>query len=271
MKDYNKQHVKKLLQYILACAGQEDDLYSRSLSAIHLIKYLYLADLAYARHHNGETYTGLPWRFYKFGPWCEEVFQEIEPSLSEIGAEKIRTNHPKYADDFIKWHISDDELFDKLGQELGLAVTGTVQSMVHKYGSDTTGLLHYTYNTKPMLMAAPNEDLDFGTVAFSQQKPRVEVKSGASSTEQLTERQKKKRKEKIKAFKERIRQKKRLGKKKIIPRDPRYDEVFEEGIAWLDSLAGEPLMTTEGELIISPDSWKSKARFDPEGIDDDIS
>lgn len=271
MKDYNKQHVRKLLQYILACAGQEDDFYSRSLRAIHLIKYIYLADLAYARHHNGETYTGLPWRFYKFGPWCEEVLQEIEPSLEEIGAEQIRTHHTKYADDFIKWYISDDELLDKLDQELDLTVTGAVQSMVHKYGTDTTNLLHHTYNTKPMLLAAPNEALDFGTVAISQQKPASEIQIDVPQKELLTDRQKKKKIEKIRAFKERISLKKYQEKKKIIPREPRYDEVFEEGIAWLDSLTGEPLITTEGELIISPDSWKSKARFDPDGIDDDIS
>jgi hypothetical protein len=271
LNGYNKQRVKKLLQYILACAGQDEDFYARALSPIHLIKYVYLADLAHARHHGGQTYTGLPWRFYKFGPWCEEVFRDIEPALNEIGAEQITIQHPKIADDFIKWRVRDDELCDRLDDDLDIAVTGTVQRAVREFGSDTTSLLHYTYKTKPMLMAAPNEPLDFDTVALSQKKPEEEGLATGAQKEQLTDRQKKKRKEKIKAFKEQMRQKPRPEKKRVVPKAPRYDDVFREGVAWLDSLAGEPLKPIEGELIISPEAWRSRARFDPDGIDDDVS
>ena len=47
---------------------------------IHLIKCVYLADLAYDKEHNGQTYTGIPWRFYHFGPWAESE------AISEDGA-----------------------------------------------------------------------------------------------------------------------------------------------------------------------------------------
>lgn len=43
-------------------------------------------------------------------------------------------------------------------------------------------------------------------------------------------------------------------------RPPRYDELFERGVAWLDSLAGRPLSVADGELVVSPDAWKSEGR-----------
>ena len=50
------------------------------------------------------------------------------------------------------------------------------------------------------------------------------------------------------------------SRSKVSPRPPRYDEVYERGVAWLDSLAGQPLAPLDGELIVSPDVWKSEAR-----------
>jgi hypothetical protein len=55
--DINK--VDLLLKYILAAAGQED-YGNREVGPIHLIKYVYLADLAFAEKHEGETFTGNP-------------------------------------------------------------------------------------------------------------------------------------------------------------------------------------------------------------------
>ena len=70
-----------LLKYILAAAGQEDPGH-RELGPIHLIKYLYLADLIFAEKHGGETYTGALWRFHHFGPWSPEVYSRIEPVIN---------------------------------------------------------------------------------------------------------------------------------------------------------------------------------------------
>ncbi|MFW6102005.1 MAG: hypothetical protein ACOC90_11525 [Bacteroidota bacterium] len=273
MTQHNKERLKKLLQYILAVASQSDDYYSRFLSRIHLIKYVYLADLEYARYHGGQTYTGLPWRFYKFGPYCEEVLETIEPAMNEIGAEKTVSSHPKFEDDFIKWgyQADDEDVPDKLREELDIIIDGTIQRMVGKYGADTEGLLHHTYNTVPMLTAAPNEKLDFKTVAEMEDRNEPREESTIPKSKQLTGRQKKKRKEKILAFKEKMKGRKKNQKKKITPSPPRYDEIFYQGLQWLDSLAGEPTKPIKGELIISPEVWKSKSRFDPEGIDGEVS
>lgn len=42
----------------------------------------------------------------------------------------------------------------------------------------------------------------------------------------------------------------------------RYDEVFFEGIKWLDSLAGEPPPELKGEVEVDPSIWKSSGRGD---------
>lgn len=45
---------------------------------------------------------------------------------------------------------------------------------------------------------------------------------------------------------------------------PRYDEVFRDGVAWLDRLAGEDVPTASGELTVANDVWKSDARREPD-------
>lgn len=41
---------------------------------------------------------------------------------------------------------------------------------------------------------------------------------------------------------------------------PQYDDVYFEGLAWLDSLAGPPLSEGEYEAEFSDEVWKSAAR-----------
>jgi len=263
MKKHNTHKIDLLLKYTLLVAGQED-WGNRELGMIHLIKYLYLADLAYSEHHNGETYTGLNWKFYNFGPWSEELYQRIEPALLTIGAEKKVYPSTKYEKDCVRWSIQNDEMFEELDSELSIILTGAIQSSVHKFGSDTEGLLHFVYKTLPMLQALPGEIMDFTPHKFTGQKP--EQAQEDTTPIPLTTRQLKKRKEKLSAIRKSL--KERLGKKKkqvrFIPTPPRYDDVFFEGMKYLDSLAGEPIESLEGTLIIADSVWKSKARFDPD-------
>ena len=41
---------------------------------------------------------------------------------------------------------------------------------------------------------------------------------------------------------------------------PRYDDVYFEGLVWLDSLAGEKIIDGESEAVFSDSIWKSPAR-----------
>ena len=45
---------------------------------------------------------------------------------------------------------------------------------------------------------------------------------------------------------------------------PRYDDIFFEGVKWLDSLAGEPIQEKEGEIYFSEDIWKSSDSLAPD-------
>ena len=84
----NTGNVDLVIQYSLLAAGDEDDYIDRQLGPIHIIKYVYLADLVYAKHNNGQSFTGIDWQFYKFGPWSQAVHARIEPALKAIHANR---------------------------------------------------------------------------------------------------------------------------------------------------------------------------------------
>jgi len=54
----------------------------------------------------------------------------------------------------------------------------------------------------------------------------------------------------------------KLKKKKFEYKAPKpcYDAVFEEGVEWLDSLAGENLPDEGATVLIDESVWKSEAR-----------
>lgn len=263
MNNIDQERTDLVLQYILVVAGQQPG-WERELGMIHLIKYVYLADLTYAKHNKGKTYTDLPWRFHNFGPWSPELFNRIEPALSAIGATKKIIENPKDGEDFTRWLVDDEILFEEIGNRLDLAIIGAVQRYVRQFGNDTAALLDYVYKTRPMLNAAPEEPLDFGLM-YSSPDESDEVVS-ESEAPSPSARQLKKRKAKLKALKERINKKldKEISAWKPRPRQPRYDEVFFQGLEWLNSLSGDPIQQDELTGEISDKMWKSKARFDPD-------
>ena len=256
----NYKRLDLLLQYILAVAGQ-NDAYDRELGMIHLIKYVYLADIAYAARNDGETYTGLPWKFHHFGPWAVECYQRIEPALAAIGATQRIVESREY-NDFVRWSVDDDQLFDRLGNQLDLTIMGAIQENMRIFGTDTYGLLDFVYKTAPMLSAAPGESLDFKSIAPVKKMLEDEI-AGAE-----TVRQKKLRRQEFLAFKEKlnkhIEEKIKNNRLKSCPVPPRYDEIFFESLAMLDDAAGA--LPAEGEYTatFNSDIWKSKARHDPE-------
>jgi len=255
------QKLYQLLQYILTVAGKAD-FYSRELGTIHLIKYAYLADLAYAKYNDGETYTGLTWKFHNFGPWSIDCFNAVEPALEAIGAQSRIIESDKYKDS-VKWQKSDYGLFERLNDEIDLTVTAAVQKYVREFGNDTYGLLDYVYKTHPMLKAGPGDTLDFKHECSPPPETKEEVRKPT-----LTDRQKKIRRKKMLEFKEglnqRLEEKARLRRFAACPKPPRYDDIFFEGLARLDETAGTPPAEGEFLAVFTDDVWKSKARYDPE-------
>ncbi len=270
----------QLLQFTLATAGQED-FENQELGPVHLIKYIYLADLEHAKHCNGITYTSLPWIFHHFGPWSNEAYLRIEPALQAIKAEKrIIENHEfdsefildhketgfsgknRFLDlEFIRWYIINDKLYNRLETQLPLIITTSIQKYVHEFNAITEDLLHFVYKTWPMLRAKPGDMLDFSIPDYI-----INENKEYNIPDMLSAKQKKKKRNAVEALKKEFR--KKLEKKKRKPKLrfnlPLYDDVYYEGLKMLDSLAGEEIKTIKGIARFSDDIWKSKARFDPD-------
>jgi hypothetical protein len=261
--------VDLILKYVLAAAGQED-VGNQELGPIHLVKYVYLADLSFAEAHGGETLTGAEWQFYHYGPWSSAVYSRIQNVVQDVHAtERVITSY-KYESDFVRWKLQDDELYESLQAALPFEVRRAIRDAIHRFGDDTTSLLHHVYTTSPMLHAAPHERLSFTSskeqaVMDSKEATRVETPQVAA----LSKKDLKKKKEKLEALKERI--KRRLAEKEqkqvmVKPEPaPRYDDVYFNGVAQLNELAGTPILPSAGEITFSDEVWKSRARSD-EGI-----
>jgi hypothetical protein len=257
------EKVDKIIQYALSVAACDPDYRARELGPIHLLKYVYIADLAYAERNGGQTYTGINWQFYKFGPWAQEVNSRIEPACIAVGADK-RTFSYGADGEGIRWKMSDTTTCDRLENELNFTVSTAVKRAVHEYNADTPSLLNFVYLTKPMLNAAPGERLDFSFVV-----PVAQADNGkVPEKEQMTIKAQKRRTTELNDARARIQEK--LAQKKAAVctthfiRKPRYDEIFAAGQEWLDSLAGPSIPEIKGNVSFSSDIWKSKARFDPE-------
>jgi hypothetical protein len=125
--------VDLLLQFALLSAGEEDDSRARTLGPIHLIKYVYLGDLAYARRHGGEIFTGINWQFYKFGPWSQVVHDRIEPALRSIGAEKA-TFESDYEDraDWCRWSLRRDDLIAEVEKRVPPEISLKLKPLIHQ-------------------------------------------------------------------------------------------------------------------------------------------
>ena len=252
--------VDLLLQYVLLVAGEEDKHIDRQLSPIHLVKYVYLADLAYARHNEGKTFTRIDWQFCKFGPWSEAAYERIEPALLAIGADKktIPSNYED-KDDRIRWSLQNDRLLQEKEWKLPTDITMYLKRYVHRFGKDTPTLLDHVYSTEPMLSAAPNEHLDFSLAVEAASSAEPEPRE--LRMDKLSEKKKKKLKERMQALKEKHKSRKPRALRLVhLVKNPRYDEVYEEGIAWLDDLAGQRFTPGETAAEFSDQVWKSSTR-----------
>lgn len=258
MPDLEK--VKKIMQFALLTAAQNDDPHERQLGPIHLIKYVYLADMDYAKYDEGHPFTGIDWKFHHFGPWSTTVFQQIDEALASIGAERKSFASRFSNEDCIRWEMDfDEELYAVLRKELPMTVWGSLSNYVAKYRDDTTSLLHFVYATRPMLYAAPGEQLDFSVMP---DPPREKREDYTPYMERLSNKKRKKLKQGMEEMRERFRQ--RAAEKKTEFYAKRsvgaIDAVFEEGVTWLDELAGEQFPEDGVTVHFSNEVWKSEAR-----------
>lgn len=249
--------VDLIIQCALAVAG-EQEWDERELGPIHLVKYVYLADLAFSQKHGGESYTGAPWRFYHFGPWAESVLDRLEPAALAINAERRVFSSPRYDGDVVRYSVSQDRrLVDRITAGLPHEISGALRRYVREYGRDTEGLLRFVYATPPMLRAAPNERLVFEDV------PEVKVLEPEAEQTKPSVKARRARRERMERLRDEVRRRlddKRSRRATPAGPAPRYDDVFFEGFRWLDGLAGESMRAVDLEVSFSDDVWKSASR-----------
>lgn len=240
-----------IIQFCLAVAS-EGDPGERALGPIHLIKFVYLADLFHAERQQGATYTGTPWRFYHYGPWSEQVWQRVEPAAYAIDATSQIFSSPKYENDAIRYKASKDTQADDFESKLPFLLTVHLRNMVKRYRSYTSDLLHYVYATKPMLNAAPGEQLDFSVAVPEAPASAPAAESG------LTDSQRRRLATVRKQLKT-LRSQPRLAHRVPPETPPKYDEGFFEVARLLEDQEGH-VEASRGALTFLPEVWKSLAR-----------
>jgi hypothetical protein len=253
----NTLRIQNLVQYILTEAAQDEDWRNRELGPIHIIKYLYLADMYYAMEKEGETYTGIDWQFYHFGPWNLELYKNIPQSIENIGAD-TRNFESQYNQDGVRWSLKNAQ-YDEVVKRVPSQILFRLKKDIRDYGTATFDLLHYVYATEPMRSTAPNESINFG-LFLNREK---QIQSTEIDSISLSKKKQKKLKEKMRNLKElnkaKLAEKKRNALVKP-PITPRYDDVYTEGVEWLESLAGPEIIQGKQEVVFSNSIWKSPAR-----------
>ena len=108
----DSRKVDLVIQYALAVAAEAEDFRDRELGPIHLLKFVYLADLSFAQAER-QSFTGANWKFHKFGPWAVDVYQRLQPAIQSIGA-----NERRFAatanEEGVRWRVKDKRLAEEL-------------------------------------------------------------------------------------------------------------------------------------------------------------
>ena len=217
---------------------------------------MYLADLAFAQTHDGKTCTGAPWQFYKFGPWSYDVLERIALAMDEVHADKtVYESQYREDEEWVRWSLYNEELKGRLEASLPWEVTTALRRVVRQFGPSTPELLDFVYNTSPMRHAAPEEALDFNTAIQAQPTQEAEPMPAISA------RKKKNLKAGMAALQAKAAALRERRRRHPGPQ-PRYDNIYYDGLAWLDSLAGEPLPVDTQDAVFADTVWQSHARSD---------
>jgi hypothetical protein len=242
--------VDAMLAYTLAVASEADDFHERELGPIHLIKYVYLGDLAFAEDNEGKSFSGTQWKFHRYGPWSVELYQRL-PHAAELAGATVRHFESRYTEDAVRWRLPTRVDSEPLAAPLPGVVARAIKLAVHEHHNDTSSLLHHVYRTLPMLTAAPGETLVF-------QVKEVEDGQAAATPPALPEISK----TQLKRLRDRVRARlaERREKHKTVSPRVVYDEEYFEILDLLDREVGDALEQTEGVLKFSAEVWKSEAR-----------
>ncbi len=210
---------EQLIQYITWYATEQGEV----LTSIRLVKFLYLADLFYARIFHGETITKWPWRFVHYGPFCVEALETIENAAMSGLIESI-PYESKFDDEehfLYKCRLDKDH---PLHEILPISITAPLENAIKRWGGETYQLLDYVYfETEPMEDVCFRDLLDFNKVKKTETVKSIEMKP-------LSKENVKKAKEAINKLKESF----LLSSEKSNIVLPIYDDIYYRALQIMD-------------------------------------
>ncbi len=256
--------ISTLLEFALATAARKD-VFHRELGEIHLLKLIYLADLAYARQHDGKTLSEVPWVFHDFGPWDKALHLFL---VAQLATGLYRTERKaSVMGEYTRYALAEEdedtieERFRELDRSLPREATTAIAWAVHQFGTDTQSLLHHVYVTEPMLRAAPEEPLAFSGLRSGGAIPSVVSAlpplSEPSSKTQLRKAEEAKRQSKVRI--KTLLQERREARQAQIQRvdaDPEYLEIM----SLLGQEDGMETPQAIGLMDIDEGYWKTGIR-----------
>ncbi|MGR3979431.1 hypothetical protein [Pseudoalteromonas sp. 1181_04] len=252
--------IEEVFQYSLLVAGELDDFMYARLGPIHLLKYLYLADYFYAKRNSGESFSGIEWQFYNFGPWSSLAHSRIDYSMKGINAIKHQFESEYSDDDFLRFEKRDKFLLEQIERVIPPVVSRNLKVYIKKFGSNTADLLNYVYSTEPMLETSPNEKIDLSSLGKHLDQLKTNEYLEMSIEVKLSNKKKKKIKEGISTLKNKLKEHVKTEYLIDPSPSPKYDEVFFDGISMLDE--SEVKKFEESKIVVEFDSsvWTSSAR-----------
>ncbi len=127
---------------------------------VQFTKYLYLLDYCHWRF-TGHQATSLPWKFYHYGPWCEQV----EDCMTQLATD--------YAFQWRETEASFIRSVEVPPHKLDLTTRSFITQIVGWFKDrELNVLLEVAYSqTEPMVRARRGDTLDFSSIPVNKQMP----------------------------------------------------------------------------------------------------
>jgi hypothetical protein len=127
-----------------------------------LIKFLYLADLQWARYRGGVTFTGWRWYVHTFGPVAAEALQLLDDGVTAGWLRQTILSESDDVEDERRAVVYDVTEYPSRSDTMLPAEFGKVREWIRRYGDSTSELLHFVYGeTEPMECVVEGDILDF--------------------------------------------------------------------------------------------------------------
>ena len=122
--------ILNLVRFIVGTARERG--FSR-LSTIHIVKYVYIADLFNAKSE-GRTLTSWRWKFWDFGPWVLDSYSAVGDAVSR-GFISSETKESKYgrwdeSNEYQLFYCDQDDLGEGDLESLGRTVIPNIKTRI---------------------------------------------------------------------------------------------------------------------------------------------